>query len=41
MIPEGETLVCWRKLLSSDDLEPCDEELPLFCPYCNNSLEFK
>ena len=41
MIQEGESLVCWRKLLSSDELEPCDEELPLFCPYCNNSLEFK
>ncbi|MFX1277276.1 MAG: heavy metal translocating P-type ATPase [Promethearchaeota archaeon] len=41
MIQEGENLVCWRKLFSSDNLEPCDEELPLFCPYCNNSLEFK
>jgi len=41
MIKEGEKLVCWRKLLSSDDLEPCDEELPLFCPNCQNNLDVK
>ncbi len=41
MIQEGENLICWRKLLSSDELKSCDEELPLYCPYCNNSLELK
>jgi Cd2+/Zn2+-exporting ATPase len=39
MVKSEEKLVCWRKLLSSDDLEPCDEELPLLCPQCNNELE--
>jgi len=39
MVKEEEKLICWRKLLSSDELEPCEEELPLFCPNCNNKLE--
>jgi hypothetical protein len=26
-------------LLNSDELEPCDEELPLFCPNCENQLK--
>jgi len=39
MIQEGERLVCWRKLLDHDSLEPCEEELPLFCPNCQNALE--
>jgi Cd2+/Zn2+-exporting ATPase len=39
MVKSEEKLVCWRKLLSSEDLEPCDEEVPLLCPYCNNELE--
>jgi len=39
MVKEEEKLICWRKLLSSDELEPCEEELPLFCPNCNNTLE--
>ncbi|MBA7523675.1 putative cadmium-transporting ATPase [subsurface metagenome] len=38
MIEKDGKLICWRKLLSSEDLEPCQEELPLFCPKCNNKL---
>ena len=39
MLQEGEKLVCWRKLLNSDAMEPCEEELPLFCPNCESALE--
>ncbi len=38
MIEKDGKLICWRKLLNSEDLEPCPEELPLFCPKCNNEL---
>ena len=38
MIEKDGKLLCWRKLLNSEDLEPCQEELPLFCPKCNNEL---
>ncbi|NVM16833.1 MAG: cation-translocating P-type ATPase [Candidatus Lokiarchaeota archaeon] len=39
MVEKEGKLICWRKMLSSDDLEPCEEELPLFCPKCENELE--
>ena len=39
MLQEGEKLVCWRKLLNHDAMEPCEEELPLFCPNCESALE--
>jgi Cd2+/Zn2+-exporting ATPase len=39
MVKTEKKLVCWRKLLSSDELEPCEEEIPLLCPHCNNELE--
>ncbi len=38
MIEKDGKLICWRRLLNSEDLEPCQEELPLFCPKCNNKL---
>jgi len=38
MIEKDGNLICWRKLLNSEDLEPCQEELPLFCPKCNDEL---
>ncbi len=41
MIQDGSKLVCWRKMLSSEGLEPCEEELPLYCPHCENTLEIK
>jgi len=41
MLQKGESLVCWRKLLNSNELEICEEELPLFCPHCKNTLEVK
>jgi len=39
MVEKEGKLICWRKLLNSDDLEPCEEELPLFCPKCEKELE--
>lgn len=41
MVQEGEKLVCWRKLLISDDLDSCIEEIPLYCPQCKSTLEVK
>ncbi len=38
MIQSEDKLVCWRKMLNSDLLESCEQELPLFCPSCNNKL---
>jgi len=39
MIEKEGKLICWRKMLSNDDLEPCEETLPLNCPQCENNLE--
>jgi Cd2+/Zn2+-exporting ATPase len=39
MIPEGEKLVCWRKLIESDDLDDCEQEIPLSCPQCEEPLQ--
>ena len=39
MVKTKKKLVCWRKLLNSDELKPCEEEIPLLCPQCNNELE--
>ena len=39
MLKSENKLVCWRKLLNSDEIEPCEEELPLYCPNCENKLE--
>jgi len=41
MVKRGDKLICWKNILSSEELEPCDEELPLHCPYCQNKLELK
>jgi Cd2+/Zn2+-exporting ATPase len=41
MVKKGDRLVCWRNILSSDDLEACNEELPLNCPYCKERLELR
>ncbi|MFW9896235.1 MAG: heavy metal translocating P-type ATPase [Candidatus Thorarchaeota archaeon] len=41
MVKIGEKLVCWKNILSSDELETCNEELPLHCPYCEEKLELK
>ncbi|MGM0469142.1 MAG: heavy metal translocating P-type ATPase [Promethearchaeati archaeon] len=38
MIKIDDKLVCWRKLINHDQL-PCDEELPLYCPKCNEKLK--
>ncbi|MFX1337710.1 MAG: heavy metal translocating P-type ATPase [Promethearchaeota archaeon] len=38
---DNDKLICWRKMLDSEGLEPCEEELPLFCPKCKNLLEVK
>ncbi|MBY8984276.1 MAG: cation-translocating P-type ATPase [Candidatus Lokiarchaeota archaeon] len=39
MVKLGEKLVCWKNIVSSEELETCDEELPLHCPYCQDKLE--
>ena len=39
MLKSENKLVCWRKMLDSDEIEPCDEELPLYCPNCENKLQ--
>jgi Cd2+/Zn2+-exporting ATPase len=41
MIEKDGKLICWKKLLASKELEPCEEEYPLSCPYCNNKMELK
>ncbi|MFW9782961.1 MAG: heavy metal translocating P-type ATPase [Candidatus Heimdallarchaeota archaeon] len=41
MVQRKDKLVCWKNILSNDEMETCDEELPLHCPYCNNRLELK
>jgi len=39
MVQKGDKLICWKNILSSEELETCDEELPLHCPYCEEKLE--
>ncbi|TFG24428.1 MAG: cation-translocating P-type ATPase [Promethearchaeota archaeon] len=39
MLKSEDKLICWRKMLNSEELEPCEEELPLFCPNCEKKLE--
>ncbi|MFX1328782.1 MAG: heavy metal translocating P-type ATPase [Promethearchaeota archaeon] len=39
MIQKGDKLICWKNILSSEELETCNEELPLHCPYCQNKLD--
>ncbi len=39
MIQRGDKLICWKNILSSEELETCNEELPLHCPYCQNKLD--
>ena len=41
MIQKDDKLLCWKNILSSEELETCDEELPLHCPYCENKMELK
>lgn len=41
MVKKGEKLICWKNILSSEELETCEEELPLHCPYCQNKLELE
>ncbi|MBD3215123.1 MAG: heavy metal translocating P-type ATPase [Candidatus Lokiarchaeota archaeon] len=38
MIKQDDKLVCWRQLIDHDQLEPCEQELPLFCPKCREKL---
>lgn len=41
MVKKGEKLVCWKSILSSEELETCDEELPLHCPYCEDKMDLR
>ena len=38
MVKKGDKLICWKNILKSKELETCDEELPLDCPYCQQKL---
>jgi hypothetical protein len=39
MVQRGDKLVCWKNIISTGELETCNEELPLHCSYCTNELE--
>ncbi|MHA2035454.1 MAG: heavy metal translocating P-type ATPase [Promethearchaeota archaeon] len=39
MVLKGDKLICWKNILSNEELESCEEELPLHCPYCEEKLE--
>jgi hypothetical protein len=41
MVQKGDKLICWKNILSSEELENCDEELPLHCPYCEDKMELR
>ncbi|MHA1294949.1 MAG: heavy metal translocating P-type ATPase, partial [Promethearchaeota archaeon] len=41
MVKKGEKLVCWKNILDSEELENCNEEILLNCPYCQNKLKLK
>ena len=41
MVKKGERLVCWKSILSSEELETCEEELPLHCPYCQDKMDLR
>jgi hypothetical protein len=41
MIPKGEKLICWRNMVESEEIEPCEEEFPLTCPRCQKMLVSK
>ena len=38
MVERGDKLICWKNIISSEELETCDEELPLDCPHCQSQL---
>jgi len=35
MLIKDNKLVCWRKMINGKHLAPCNEEIPLNCPLCN------
>lgn len=39
MIIQDGKLICWRKMFDSEQLEPCEEEMPLDCPICENEYK--
>ena len=41
MVKKGEKLICWKNILGIEELETCDEELPLDCPYCQKKLDLR
>ncbi len=41
MVQKGDKLICWKNILSNEELESCEEELPLHCPYCEEKLELR
>ena len=41
MIKKEDKLICWKNIMSSEELETCDEELPLHCPHCQERMKLK
>ncbi|MFX1279229.1 MAG: heavy metal translocating P-type ATPase [Promethearchaeota archaeon] len=39
MVQKGDKLVCWKNIINNDELETCEEQLPLHCPYCEEKME--
>jgi magnesium-transporting ATPase (P-type) len=38
MIKKGDKLICWKKLALNENIEACDEQIPLYCPNCETKL---
>ncbi|MFX1381896.1 MAG: heavy metal translocating P-type ATPase [Promethearchaeota archaeon] len=38
MVKKGDKLICWKNILRSEELETCEEQLPLDCPYCQSKM---
>ncbi|MFX1479861.1 MAG: hypothetical protein ACFFCI_17220, partial [Promethearchaeota archaeon] len=39
MVQKGDKLVCWKNIINDEELETCEEQLPLHCPYCEEKME--
>jgi Cd2+/Zn2+-exporting ATPase len=39
MIQNQNKLICWKNMIESEFIEPCEESLELDCPYCNEPLK--
>lgn len=41
MVLKENKLVCWKNIITNDELEICNEEILLHCPHCQNNLELQ